>query len=142
MPGREAEMFPLLMRASATAPDILQEYFERIGGKPEVNNGKKRKIRKSGAASESATPASSSKRSKYDSLKKEQRWEPPKGSWEHEVSHVETVEQRRDEKTGEWQKFGYLSWKNGKKTQHPLSAIYNKCPQRVCRLPLTCSGLY
>jgi chromobox protein 1 len=26
----------------------------------------------------------------------------------------------------------YLEWKNGKKTQHPTSVIYQRCPQKVC----------
>jgi chromobox protein 1 len=66
--------------------------------------------------------------------KKVAEWSPPPGSWEHDVNYVDTVEQMRNAKTGEPEKFAYLVWVNGQKTQHPLKHIYQKCPQKV-RLP-------
>lgn len=71
-------------------------------------------------------------------MKKEKPWAPPAGSWEDDVDHVETVEQRVNPKTGAQEKFGYLMWKHRSeeghqiKTQHPLQLIFKKCPQRVC----------
>lgn len=109
------------------AVDVMKEYFEEIGGRPEMK-GQKRKGRSSGAHAESnsATPASLTKR-----LKQEKQWSPPPGSWEHDVSHVDTVEETRDPKTGELTKHAYLVWNNQKKTQHPLKHVYQKCPQKM-----------
>ncbi|KZM28269.1 uncharacterized protein EKO05_0010743 [Ascochyta rabiei] len=123
-----------------TAADVLKEYYEDIGGRPD-NKGTKRKGRASMAKSDSATPASSSKRPKQTTHSKqlkqpkaepvEKAWSPPPGSWEHEVSHIDTVEQSIDPKTGKEAKYAYIVWNNQKKTQHPLKHIYIKCPQKM-----------
>jgi chromobox protein 1 len=105
----------------------MNEYFDEIGGRPEPKGGaQKRKGRQSGVKSESGTPAASAKR-----VKQEKAWSPPPGSWEHDVNHVDTVEERQDPKTGNLAKFAYLVWNNDKKTQHPLHHVYTKCPQKV-----------
>jgi chromobox protein 1 len=108
------------------AVDVLKEYFEEIGGRPEPLTGGKRKGRAAGGKSESATPASTTKR-----IKQEKSWSPPTGSWEHDVDFIDTVEERLDPKTGKLGKFAYLVWTNEKKTQHPLHHVYQKCPQKV-----------
>ncbi|KAF1953250.1 hypothetical protein CC80DRAFT_478324 [Byssothecium circinans] len=108
------------------ALDVLHEYWDAIGGDPGAGQGKKRKGRKSAAGSESATPAVTNKK-----IKKEVEWEPPKGSWEHDVDQVETVEELRDPTTGKLGRFAYLVWKNHRKTQHPLAHVYQKCPQKM-----------
>jgi chromobox protein 1 len=110
------------------AVDVLNEYFEEIGGRPEPKAAQKRKGRPSGVKSESGTPAASAKR-----VKQEKTWSPPPGSWEHDVDYIDTVEERQDPKTGELGKFAYLVWRNDKKTQHPLKHVYQKCPQKVRR---------
>ena len=113
-----------------TAADVLKEYFEDIGGRPEKpEKGTKRKGRASTAKSETGTPAST-KRTKTKE-EPEKAWSPPPGSWEHDVSHIDTVEQNVDPKTGKDTRFAYLVWNNQKKTQHPLKHIYTKCPQKV-----------
>lgn len=109
------------------AVDVLNEYFDQIGGRPEPKPGQKRKGRVSGVKSKSGTPASGAKR-----VKQEKTWSPPPGSWEHDVDYIDTVEERQDPKTGTLEKFAYLVWTNEKKTQHPLKHIYQKCPQKVC----------
>jgi chromobox protein 1 len=127
------------------AIDVLNEYFQKIGGRPEPK-GQKRKGRPSaaGTKSESGIPASSTKRVKADTEekkmkeKREAQWSPPPGSWEHDVSYIDTVEQTKNPKTGEPEKFAYLVWMNGRKTQHPLKHVYQKCPQKV-RLPVCLS---
>lgn len=107
------------------AADVMKEYFEEIGGRPEPK-GQKRKGRQSGLKSDTGTPASSAKRAKQ-----EKQWSPPPGSWEHDVSHVDTVEESLDPKTGGLERFAYLVWNNQKKTQHPLKHVYQKCPQKM-----------
>jgi chromobox protein 1 len=117
-----------------TAADVLKEYFEDIGGRPEKSSkGTKRKSA-AAAKSETGTPASSSKRPKKAPSPVEKAWSPPPGSWEHDVSHIDTVEQSIDPKTGKEAKFAYIVWNNQKKTQHPLKHIYTKCPQKVREL--------
>ncbi|KAF1945142.1 hypothetical protein EJ02DRAFT_339340, partial [Clathrospora elynae] len=109
------------------AVDVINEYYASIGGRPEPKN-QKRKGRQSAATarSESGTPASSVKRAKQ-----EKAWSPPPGSWEHDVSHIDTVEETKDPKTGELGRFAYLVWNNQQKTQHPLKHVYQKCPQKM-----------
>lgn len=105
----------------------MNEYFDEIGGRPEPKTGQKRKGRPSGAArSEESTPAAKAapKRSKKE-------WSPPPGSWEHDVSEVDTIEEGINPKTGQLTRFAYLVWNNGKKTQHPLKHVNQKCPQKV-----------
>lgn len=114
-----------------TAADVLKEYFEDIGGRPEKpEKGTKRKGRASTVKSETGTPAST-KRTKTKAEPAEKAWSPPPGSWEHEVSHIDTVEQNIDPKTGKDARYAYLVWNNQKKTQHPLKHIYTKCPQKM-----------
>jgi chromobox protein 1 len=110
-----------------SAADVLKEYFEAIGGRPEPK-GQKRKGRQSnaGTKSESGTPAASIKR-----VKAEKQWSPPPGSWEHDVDHIDNVEETTDPKTGKPGRFAYLIWKNQNKTQHSLKHVYQKCPQKV-----------
>ncbi|KAF1922597.1 uncharacterized protein M421DRAFT_77704, partial [Didymella exigua CBS 183.55] len=114
-----------------TAADVLNEYFDDIGGRPaKPAKGTKRKG-PAAAASETGTPASASKRSRKAAEPAEQPWSPPPGSWEHDVSHIDTVEQCIDPKTGKDAKYAYIVWNNQKKTQHPLKHMYTKCPQKM-----------
>ncbi|KAF2205347.1 hypothetical protein GQ43DRAFT_437069 [Delitschia confertaspora ATCC 74209] len=112
------------------AVEVLKEYFDSIGGRPEPGQPKsKKRSRKSrGAESESATPAQATKRAK-----REKEWSPPPGSWENDVTEIETVDERLNEETGEMSRWGYVSWRNGNHTQHPLEIIYRKCPQKMLR---------
>ncbi|KAH7381382.1 hypothetical protein DE146DRAFT_284574 [Phaeosphaeria sp. MPI-PUGE-AT-0046c] len=109
------------------ARDVMEEYFEELGGRPEQpgKGAQKRKGRQSGPKSESGTPASTKR------VKQEKSWSPPPGSWEHDVDFIDTVEERLDPKTGQLAKYVYVNWKNDKKTQHPLQHIYTKCPQKM-----------
>jgi chromobox protein 1 len=80
-------------------------------------------------SSKAATPDRGIKRAKKD---KEVEWSPPPGSWENDVSYVDTVEESIDPRTGDLTRYAYLVWLNSKKTQHPLVHVYQKCPQKVC----------
>jgi chromobox protein 1 len=120
------------------AADVLAEYHEDIGGRPEPKGTKGTKRKAGGAKSESGTPAASSKRGRpaedKPTPKVEKSWSPPLGSWEHDVSYVDTVEELSggvDPKTGERNLVAYVVWKNQRKTQHPLRHLYQKCPQKV-----------
>jgi hypothetical protein len=119
---------------SESAADVLEEYFELIGGREKIfeetnkaARGKKRgrpgvpsaaattkKSRKNGSHPASSTPPATAK------------WTPPLGSWEDDIEYIDACE---DEGSGKL--VVYLNWKNGKKTKHDTSVIYKKCPQKV-----------
>ncbi|KAI9876231.1 MAG: hypothetical protein M1830_006966 [Pleopsidium flavum] len=120
------------------AADILQEYFDRQGGKPTVpaKGAKKRgrqsqgadtpdtaKKPKRGRLSQSAmtpkSPASST------AITKGSDWVPPKGSWEDKVQAVDTIESESGNL------FVYLLWNDGVKSRHPIEKCYEKCPQSM-----------
>ncbi|KAJ4393442.1 hypothetical protein N0V93_002652 [Gnomoniopsis smithogilvyi] len=122
------------------ATEALKEYYASIGGKQKMFeqtnsalNGRKRQRQ-----SKSATPVETTKRIKKDkshpldstppASAKAAEWKPPSGSWE---DHVETVDMCQDENDGTF--IVYLTWKNGKKTQHPKEVIYRRCPQKMLR---------
>lgn len=95
-----------------------------VWGKQSAPAVKKRKGRQSTTKSEPSPEP-------VKRMKKAKEWSPPQGSWEDEIEYVDTVEQRVDPKSGQLVKFGYLRWKNGFQTTHPLPLIYRKLPQKV-----------
>ena len=86
--------------------------------------------------SESGTPAASVSSSKRVKKEKEPEWSPPPGSWENDVQQIETVDENINPKTGAKERWGFVLWKNGSRTQHPLELIYRKCPQKVSLTPV------
>jgi chromobox protein 1 len=110
------------------AIDVMQEYFDEIGGRPEAP-GQKRKARASASSKPESGTQALAKR-----VKQEKEWSPPPGSWEHDVKFVDTIEESTDPRTGELGRFAYLVWNNDKKTQHPLKHVNLKCPQKVGRV--------
>ncbi|PSR97451.1 hypothetical protein BD289DRAFT_492428 [Coniella lustricola] len=122
------------------ASEVLQEYFARIGGREKMfeDTNKALASRKRGRQPDSSTSAEAAKRTKksnghpLDSTPpasvKLAQWKPPSGSWE---DHVESVDMCQDEENGGF--IVYLTWKNGKKTQHPKEVVYRRCPQKMLR---------
>ena len=121
-----------------TADEILQEYFDRIGGREAIfeetgkaQKGKKRN-RQSGANQNSGTKRSKKNESHPENTTppaSKKKWSPPSGSWEDEIEFIDACE---DEGSGKL--VVYLNWKNGQKTKHDTTIIYKKCPQKVCIL--------
>ena len=142
------------------AKELLQEYWEAIGGEPQpAQKGAKKRGRTSIAKSESiSTPdqplkklkaeTSTGKKSGRGRRKKEvlgsdadepmiaDDWKPPAatpGAWEDEVLNIETIEGNDDD-----EKYAYLQWaaqdEKGKwrQSKAKLSTVYIACPQRVC----------
>lgn len=126
---------------SENATEALKEYYASIGGKEKMFEETKAALngRKRGRQSNSTTPVEPTKRIKKEKSHpldstppvsaKAAEWKPPSGSWE---DHVETVDMCQDENDGTF--IVYLTWKNGKKTQHPKEVIYRRCPQKVCTI--------
>ncbi|EPS42010.1 hypothetical protein H072_4054 [Dactylellina haptotyla CBS 200.50] len=105
----------------------LDEYLKAIGGRPAPNSAKRG--RKS-TGSATATPAAKKNRVKQDTTVaqlKEDDWDPPAGSWEEDVRMIETLERSGNEH------ICYVQWVNGKRTQHPLHVIYQRCPQKMLK---------
>ncbi|ROW06254.1 hypothetical protein VPNG_08107 [Cytospora leucostoma] len=129
----------LLTRTTDQVPaEALEEYFRSIGGREkifeETNNALKG--RKRSRQSKSTTPAET-KRARRNghpqdtsppASLREREWKPPSGSWDEDV---ETVDMCQDEENGTF--IVYLTWKNGKKTQHPKEVVYRRCPQKMLR---------
>ena len=88
----------------------------------------------------SSTPQANGKRSKRNGTHPEDTepplsakavtWKPPPGSWEDHIANLDACE---DEDSNSL--MVYLTWKNGQKTQHTTSVIYQRCPQKVCCIP-------
>ncbi|KAF3907875.1 hypothetical protein ABW21_db0200060 [Orbilia brochopaga] len=103
----------------------LGEYLKQIGGRPKPSQTPKRGRKSVGGT---ATPVSKKNRIKQESGGvKEEEWEPPAGSWENDVLMIETLE-----RNGE-QFVCYIQWVNGKRTQHQLHVIYQRCPQKMLK---------
>ncbi|MCJ1479639.1 hypothetical protein MMC13_008325 [Lambiella insularis] len=155
---KESEMTWELAENLLGAKDILQAYFDKIGGRPEGGSkasATKKRGRKSTSSkvdtpdkpSKKAKPEESEKKKDGRGRKKRQSspgamdldvtikdgWEPPKpkpGNWEEGVLSVQTIEG-----TDDGTKWAYLIWADeddsGKKRQTKalLSTCYIACPQ-------------
>ncbi|KAK3900761.1 hypothetical protein C8A05DRAFT_35588 [Staphylotrichum tortipilum] len=126
------------------ASEVLNEYLEGIGGRAKLledsANALKTKKRSRASLSTPQAAATSSngggKRSRKNGGYQDEAeaplsaravaWKPPPGSWEEHVAHLDACE---DEESGSL--VVYLTWKNGKKTQHSTSVIYQRCPQKM-----------
>ena len=129
------------------ATEVVEEYFDRLGGRPEPDeDGKpkkgKRKQSSTGSAVEAkGTSGRGRKKAKVENgaddddtngkAKSAPKWEPPKGTWEHEIMNIDCIEEELDEATNENKRVGFVMWNNGKKSKHSLKILNGKCPQKV-----------
>lgn len=131
------------------ASEIVNDYYEKIGGRPEkpaVQKGKPGRKRKSmgdskptTAASSPATAAEPKRRRKSGAPKDDNKKEAspktgknseswlPKGSWEKEVKEVSNIAQLKDQSG----LTAYLLFHNGNKIQVDVKMCYKKCPLKV-----------
>ncbi|PMD13566.1 hypothetical protein NA56DRAFT_651711 [Hyaloscypha hepaticicola] len=123
-----------------TASKILNEYLERVGGKEAIlaawqeKKDATKKGKKRSRASTGAEATNGTKRGKKNGHPKDQsppasaskaEWKPPTGSWEEHVTGIDACEGNDNNVVV------YLTWKGGHKTQHPLAAVYKRCPQKM-----------
>lgn len=87
-------------------------------GTPQETNGTKRGRKGVIHPAETSPPASVT----------HSDFKPPTGNWEEEVVGIDACEGT------EGAVIVYLTWKGGHKSQHPLSQIYKRCPQKVRQL--------
>ncbi|KAI9818897.1 MAG: hypothetical protein M1827_007718 [Pycnora praestabilis] len=125
------------------AKDILNEYFESIGGRPVLNkktkpakatvavtpeSGRKRKNQANGKKTKDEAKGSKKKRRLPASPSppaSSKRWEPPSGSWEDSIQGIDTLEATENEL------WVYLVWNDGHRSRHLTQKVYQKCPQRM-----------
>lgn len=119
------------------AAEILEEYFEKVGGRLKIfeqtsaaAKGKKRmRPSQSSSTGSSKRPRKNgvhpAKAARSATAKK---WSPPAGSWEDEIDKIDAFEDEGDGKL-----IVFLLWKNGQKTKHRTAVVYKKCPQKVRR---------
>ncbi|KAK6333331.1 hypothetical protein TWF718_011146 [Orbilia javanica] len=100
----------------------LEEYLLEIGGRPSQTPGKRSRKSTGGAS----TPAPKKSRVKQETTK-EDEWEPPAGSWEDDVRMIETLERNGGDH------ICYIQWVNGRRSQHPLHVVYQRCPQKMLK---------
>ncbi|KAM5436123.1 hypothetical protein McanCB21832_002944 [Microsporum canis] len=117
------------------AQEVLQEYFKKIGGRPE----KPTKKRKSLAEKASSTPDKPAKKGrKVNSVNvgtpdREASpedlpdWVPTTDDWDNELQYISTISRDPD---GDGLVV-YLEWKNGRKSRASLQTCYERCPQKV-----------
>ncbi|RPA84120.1 hypothetical protein BJ508DRAFT_412849 [Ascobolus immersus RN42] len=124
------------------AQEVVSEYFESIGGRPKAGQAagskrknasgtpagaeQKKKRGRSGAVEEPSVSPARTKKEKE--TKKEEAWKPSSlVDWEKEVESIDTIEKNS---TG---LVCYIHWKNGHKSQHPITTAYQKCPQKMLK---------
>lgn len=126
---------------------MLEAYHRRIGGTPEPPaKGKKPskaslgKRSASGAGLDSPAPTSAKKgRGRKSDMNGSEEWAPPEiGLWEDHITRVSAIVEgentdgiiRKGAKATQTLE-GLLEWNNGKKTQHTMAVLRQKCPQRL-----------
>jgi hypothetical protein len=127
----------------ATAPEVLTAYLSKVGGKEaiiaeweEKKGSSEPRGRKRGRSSVGANGGEAPKKKGRKShpgnstppASAKQEFKPPTGSWEEDVIAIDACEGSKGDV------LVYLTWKGQHKTQHPLSQVYKRCPQRVSQL--------
>jgi chromobox protein 1 len=134
----------VLTTRSVTAKETLQEYFDKLGGrprkKPEPAKKRKRKTEEldtpksngRGKKSKTDTPEPATISTKKGAGRKTQtEWKPPNGTWENDIANIDTIEEIQDPKTGKPIRFAYVVWVDGHKSRHELSTMNRQAPQKV-----------
>lgn len=138
-------MFAPSIRASVTdlyrtAIEIVEDYYNQIGGREFVNDEAARELekvktappRKRGRAPSGSAAAPKGKRGKVEKHPRSTtppaslEFKVPTGNWEHEATAIEQVEEQDD---GSLQV--HIVWKGGQRTAHPVERAYKHCPQKV-----------
>jgi chromobox protein 1 len=132
-----------------TAPEVLKEYYDTIGGRPQAPSGSKKRGPKPGAKrtyseSNGGTPEASSGRGRkkraavnsddvIDVPRKKKDKYPPKGDsdWDKFVDGCDTIEVGTINHNGVQEKFALLRWEDGQITKNTLRIAHKCAPQAV-----------
>ncbi|KAL4886992.1 hypothetical protein BJY04DRAFT_176994 [Aspergillus karnatakaensis] len=126
------------------ATDALEEYFKKLGGRPEKPQAKKRKSMGRPPKSEKSAPEEKEKpepkrrrKSRADdedspaaedkANQEAPEWVPKSKSWENEVKAVDTIVRESDGLVA------YLHWNNDKKSKVSIETCYTKCPRKMLK---------
>lgn len=124
---------------SKNATAILTSYHRSIGGAPEAPAKGKGMGKRAASTSNVNSPASGKKRSrKSDTNGTTDKGELPLGLWEdlctvaaiieeQDMPNASSTKKKKDDKN----LLGMIQWHDGRKTQHAMSSLRQKCPQRV-----------
>jgi len=112
------------------AEELLKEYYDSIGGRPEKQSKKRKAQSETKATPDKAElkkprrPNAADQDSEEDDLEK-----PPRSSnWERDVVKVETIQ--RDAHRG---LIAFLHWEDGKTYKVSIQQCYEKCPMKMLR---------
>ncbi|KAG9238896.1 putative chromatin-associated protein swi6 [Amylocarpus encephaloides] len=126
-----------------TASAILAEYLESYGGKEKIlaefeekkagkgGKGKKRARSSTGLANNGTAPKKGRKSHPAETtppMSARKEFKPPTGTWEEDVIHIDAVQGQKPDDV-----IVYLTWKGDHRTQHPLSQVYKRCPQKMLK---------
>ncbi|KAK2829861.1 hypothetical protein FQN49_007185 [Arthroderma sp. PD_2] len=115
------------------AQEALDEYFNRIGGRPEKPTKKRKSLGGKAASTPDKPLAKKGKMSKSvdreTSVEDENSadWMPTTKNWDGEVECVSTITRDTDSDG----LVAYLEWKNGKKSRVSVQRCYERCPQKM-----------
>ncbi|RAH74478.1 chromo domain-containing protein [Aspergillus aculeatinus CBS 121060] len=120
------------------AQEAVDEYFSKLGGRPEKPQTKKRKSL--GRPPKSATPEKTQPNKRRKSRENESpepqaaeedsdsgSWVPKSKSWEKEVDNVDTIFRE----PGSGNLLAILNWKNGRKSKVLIETCYERCPRKM-----------
>ena len=123
----------LTLTSSSRNCIVLQQYFDRVGGRKKLLEASSLKKRESKHLGKGVvlTDRAKKKRPKGSINKRtyaaeSNQWKPPAGSWEDDVASIDYCV---PVDSGGF--LVYISWRNGVQTKHHTSLIYKRCPQMV-----------
>ncbi|ODH29205.1 hypothetical protein ACO22_03793 [Paracoccidioides brasiliensis] len=113
-------------------PEIVEEYYSKIGGRPEKPSKKRKSLGESSALSRDTASSKRSKKPRSVDGTPEMEnnaanWMPKTKNWDTQVKSIDTI--MRDPPTGNL--FVYLNWNNDKKAKVSIQQCYEKCPQKM-----------
>jgi len=118
------------------AADVVEEYHQKIGGRPTKDKASAKKgrgKRKTESEAEPSPAPSASKRNKR--AKTEANGSGPSvptGDWEVEVRDIQTIEDSPPTKSGSKASLKvYLMFTNGYRSAFAMSTVRQRCPQKV-----------
>ncbi|PKY03202.1 hypothetical protein P168DRAFT_305522 [Aspergillus campestris IBT 28561] len=120
------------------AKDAVDEYYRKLGGRPQKPEPKKRKSMggrpPKSAAVKQEKPEPKRQRKSRGAVEDEPaenndtpNWMPKSKNWEKEVKSVETI--LRDAETDGL--VAFLLWENGKKSKVSIEMCYDRCPRKM-----------
>ncbi|KAJ9319957.1 hypothetical protein DTO027B5_9067 [Paecilomyces variotii] len=119
------------------AKEAVDEYYAKLGGRPEKPSRKRKSLNEAKATPEKATqkkPRKSRGTASAEPAASEENddvpdWVPKSKNWEKDILKVDTI--MRDPDTGSL--MAYLHWNNGKKSRVSIEQCYEKCPMKMLR---------